>query len=138
MKVQEVIFRAIAKKLTWWQAAEVLGIPDSTMVRWLRGYESNGYDPRFWGRWKGHLEFNHVPLAVAEKALSLYQMKYSHLSVPQFRAKLSKEHGIRLTRAWLELALDGAGLLNEGSSNTRTNRQRMKIRRNYARSTSGT
>ena len=26
MKVQEVILRAIAKKITWWQAAEIIGI----------------------------------------------------------------------------------------------------------------
>jgi len=28
MKVQEVILRAMAKSITWWQAAEILGIPD--------------------------------------------------------------------------------------------------------------
>ena len=26
MKVQEVILRAMAKKITWWQAAEIIGI----------------------------------------------------------------------------------------------------------------
>ena len=26
MKVQEVILRAIAKRITWWQAAEIIGI----------------------------------------------------------------------------------------------------------------
>ena len=25
MKVQEVILRAMAKKITWWQAAEIIG-----------------------------------------------------------------------------------------------------------------
>ena len=29
MKVQEVILRAMAKKITWWQAAEILGPSDS-------------------------------------------------------------------------------------------------------------
>ena len=28
MKVQEVILRAMAKRITWWQAAEILGISD--------------------------------------------------------------------------------------------------------------
>src|SRR6516165_1953338 len=28
MKVQEVILRAMAKKITWWQAAEIIGISD--------------------------------------------------------------------------------------------------------------
>ena len=28
MKIQEVILRAMAKKVTWWQAAEIIGITD--------------------------------------------------------------------------------------------------------------
>jgi hypothetical protein len=28
MKIQEVILRALAKKITWWQAAEIIGITD--------------------------------------------------------------------------------------------------------------
>jgi hypothetical protein len=28
MKMQEVILRAMAKGITWWQAAEILGISD--------------------------------------------------------------------------------------------------------------
>jgi hypothetical protein len=33
MKVQEVILRAMAKKITWWQAAEIIGISDRSMRR---------------------------------------------------------------------------------------------------------
>jgi hypothetical protein len=38
MKVQEVILRAMAKKISWWQAAEILGISERTMRRWKFGY----------------------------------------------------------------------------------------------------
>ena len=31
MKIQEVILRAMAKKATWWQAAEIIGISDRQM-----------------------------------------------------------------------------------------------------------
>ncbi len=34
MKVQEVILRAVAKKITWWQAAEIIGVSDRSMRRW--------------------------------------------------------------------------------------------------------
>jgi cytochrome P450 len=34
MKIQEVILRALAKKITWWQAAEIIGISDRQMRRW--------------------------------------------------------------------------------------------------------
>ena len=44
IKVQEVILRAMAKRMTWWQAAEVIGISDRQMRRWRRRYEKFGYD----------------------------------------------------------------------------------------------
>ena len=34
MKVQDVLLKAMAKKITWWQAAEILGISDRHMRRW--------------------------------------------------------------------------------------------------------
>jgi seryl-tRNA(Sec) selenium transferase len=37
MKVQEVRLRAMAKKITRWQAAEILGISDRQMRRWPEG-----------------------------------------------------------------------------------------------------
>ena len=36
MKVQEVILRAMAKSITWWQAAEILGFSVRQMRRWRR------------------------------------------------------------------------------------------------------
>ena len=44
MKVQEVILRAMAKKITWWQAAEIIGLSDRSMRRWRQRYEEHGYD----------------------------------------------------------------------------------------------
>src|SRR6266496_1738178 len=41
MKVQEVILRAVAKKITWWQAAEIIGISDRHMRRWRERYEGD-------------------------------------------------------------------------------------------------
>jgi len=34
MKIQEVILRAMAKRITWWQAVEILGIGERQMRRW--------------------------------------------------------------------------------------------------------
>ncbi len=47
MKVQEVILRAMAKKITWWQAAEIIGLSDRSMRRWRERYEEHGYDGLF-------------------------------------------------------------------------------------------
>ena len=47
MKVQEVILRAMGKKITWWQAAEIIGLSDRSMRRWRGRYEQHGYDGLF-------------------------------------------------------------------------------------------
>jgi len=75
MKVQEVILRAMAKRLTWVQAAAVLGISDRQMRRWHRRYERYGYDGLF-DRRRGQPSRKRVPLEIAERVLALYQEKY--------------------------------------------------------------
>ena len=47
MKIQEVILRAIGKRINWWQAAEIIGISDRQMRRWRSRYEQYGYDGLF-------------------------------------------------------------------------------------------
>jgi transposase len=68
MKVQEVILRAMAKKITWWQAAEILGLSDRSMRRWRERYEEFGYDGLF-DRRQGKPSPKRVPVAVVEQVL---------------------------------------------------------------------
>ena len=42
MKIQEVILRAMAKRITWCQAAEIVGISDRQMRRWYQHYQEFG------------------------------------------------------------------------------------------------
>lgn len=35
--------KAIAKKITWWAAAEIIGVIDRTRRRWREGLEEQGY-----------------------------------------------------------------------------------------------
>ena len=44
VKVQEVILRALARRITWWQAAEILGSSDRSLGGWKGRYEVYGYD----------------------------------------------------------------------------------------------
>ncbi len=53
MKMQEVILRAMAKRMTWRQAAEVIGISDRQMRRWRRRYEQFGYEDVPFGHRQG-------------------------------------------------------------------------------------
>jgi hypothetical protein len=34
MKLQDVLLKAMAKKMRWWEAAEIIGVTDRTMRRW--------------------------------------------------------------------------------------------------------
>jgi hypothetical protein len=65
MKVQEVILRAMAKKISWWQAAEIIGISDRSMRRWRERLEEFGYDGLF-DRRRGRPSPKRVPLATVD------------------------------------------------------------------------
>jgi hypothetical protein len=43
MKVQEVLLRAMAMKISWWQAAEIIGVTERTLRRWRERLEQDGY-----------------------------------------------------------------------------------------------
>src|ERR1700687_2613912 len=113
MKVQEVILRAVAKKITWYQAAEIIGISDRHMRRWRERYEEFGYDGLF-DRRRGKPSPKRVPLAVVEQVLGLYRERYHDLNVRHFYEKLSQEHAIGLSYSWVKQALQGAGLVARG------------------------
>jgi transposase len=113
VKIQEVILGALGKKITWWQAAEIIGISDRSMRRWRQRYEEHGYDGRF-DRRRGKPSPKRVPLARAEAVLRLYQEKYADLHVRHFHEKLQEAHGIKLSYTWVKLALQGAGLVKQG------------------------
>ena len=110
MKVQEVILRAIGKRITWWQAAEILGISVRQMRRWRYRYEREGYDGLY-DRRRGIPSPRRVPLATVEQVLTLYREKYFDLNVRHFHEKLREEHGLELSYTWVKLALQGAGLV---------------------------
>jgi transposase len=113
MKVQDVMLQAMAKKITWWQAAEILGISDRHMRRWRERYEEEGYDGLF-DRRRGKPSHRRVPMATVEKVFSLYREKYFDLNVQHFHEKLQAEHGIELSYTWVKQALQGAGLVARG------------------------
>src|SRR3989442_14317650 len=113
MKVHEVMLRAMAKRITWWQAAEIIGISCRQMRRWHRRYEEHGYEG-LRDRRRGRVSEKRVPLEQVEEVLRLYQDQYFDFNVRHFHEKLLAEHGIRLSYTWVKLALQGAGLVKKG------------------------
>jgi transposase len=111
MKVQEVILRAMAKKITWWQAAEIIGISDRQMRRWRERYEEFGFRGLF-DRRRGKPSPKRV--AVVEKVLGLYREKYFDLNVRHFHEKLQEEHQVEISYSWVKGLLQGAGMVAKG------------------------
>jgi transposase len=110
MKVQDVLLKAMARKITWWAAAEILGVTDRTMRRWREKLEKDGY-AGLADRRKGKPSAQRIPLATIEKVLGLYKETYYDLNIRHFHEKLQDQHGIELSYTWVQKALQGAGLV---------------------------
>ena len=110
MKIQEVRLRAMARKITWFQAAEILGFSDRHVRRIRERYQEFGYDGLFDGR-RGKPSAKRDPLATVEAVLGLYREKYFDLNVRHFHEKLKGEHPIDWSYTWVKAALQGAGLV---------------------------
>ena len=110
MKLQDVMLRAMAKRITWYQAAEILGLSGRQMLRWQTRYKHEGYDGLF-DRRRGVPSPKRVPLETVETVLRLYQDEYFDFNVRHFHEKLKSEHQIELSYTWVKNALQGAGLV---------------------------
>src|SRR5271156_5487695 len=110
MKLQDVLLKAMAGKMHWWEAAEIVGVTDRTMRRWRERLEKHGYDG-LTDRRKGKRSQRRVPVKTCEEVLRLYQERYYDLSVQHFHEKLKEEHSIQLSYTWVKQALQGAGLV---------------------------
>jgi transposase len=110
MKLQDVLLKAMAKKMRWWEAAEIIGVSDRTMRRWRERLEEHGYDG-LTDRRKGKPSQRRVAVKTCEEVLGLYQERYFDLSAKHFHEKLKEEHAIELSYTWVKQALQGAGLV---------------------------
>src|SRR6516162_1136033 len=112
MKVQEVILRAMAKRITWWQAAEILGITERSMRRWRarmeRWGEASSVDRR-----RGKPSPKRVPMATVEKVLTPFREKYFDFNVKHYHPTPASEHGIQPSYTWVHPTLQGAGLVRK-------------------------
>jgi transposase len=110
MKAQEVILKAAAGKLKWWEAAEIMGVTDRTMRRWRERLNEHGYSG-LWDYRKRSPSPKRVPMQTVEQVLQLYREKYFDFNVQHFHEKLREVHDIGLSYSWVKTALQTAGLV---------------------------
>src|SRR3954467_8470634 len=123
MKLQDVLLKAMARKISWCDAAEIIGVTDRTMRRWRQRLEEGGYSGLA-DRRRGKPSDKRVPLATAEKVLRQFQDTYFDLNIRHFHEKLREEHGIQLSYTWVQKALQGAGLVARSKRRGKHRRRR--------------
>jgi transposase len=112
MKRQDVLWKARAKKMTWWPAAEMSGVTDRTRRHWRERLAVEGYRGLA-DRRKGKPSFRRGPRATGEEVLRLYREVYPDLNVRHFQEKLREEPGMELSYTWVQQARQGAGLVSK-------------------------
>ncbi len=123
MKLQDVLLKAMAGRLSWVSAAEIIGVTPRTMRRWRARLQEHGYSG-LRDRRKGKPSFRRVPLETCQQVLRLYQETYFDLNVKHFQEKLGEVHGIQLSYSWVKQALQGAGLAKRHKQRTKHRRRR--------------
>lgn len=128
MTKKEVIVKAIARRITWLQAAEILGMSPRHMLRLRRKYEEFGYGGLRDGR-AGTPRRKRIPVETIERLCQLRRERYADFSIKHFHEKATEKHGIRLSYTWTKHVLQAAGLAEKspGRGTYRRKRERRPI-----------
>ena len=110
MKVQEVILRALSGRLTWLQAADILGRSPRSIRRLRLMYQRYGYEGLF-DRRRQTPSPKRAPVAEVERMLRLYRDRFDGFNVRHFLRRARAEHGVTFCYAFVKKALQGAGLV---------------------------
>ena len=112
MRVRDVILQAIAGKMTWLQAADVLGMSPRTLRRWRRKFQEHGID-RLVDRRRQRPSARAIPEAELRRWLRLYRDRYCGYNARHFWATCRREHGLTWSYTLLRTALQAAGLVRK-------------------------
>jgi len=123
MTKREVIMRAIAREITWIQAAQICGVSDRQMRRLKQAVERRGFDAVVDHR-GGTPRRQRIAVATLEQVCVLKRERYPDFSVQHFWEKLRDGHGIAISYTWTKLTLQAAGLVEKSPGRGRYRRRR--------------
>jgi transposase len=123
MKVQEVLMRAIAGKLSWYQAAEILGSSVRSMRRWKAQMEELGVDGLM-DRRRRRPSQKKVPLAEIQRVVGLYGERFSHYNMRHFHQVATRDYGVKFSYTLLRRILQESGLVKKKKGRGRHRRRR--------------
>ena len=122
MKVQEVICRALAGKITWIEGAAILGVHPRSLRRWRARYRPG--DPFTLFDHRRRPSRRKVALEELTRILRLYRERYAGFNVRHFHQLVRREHGVQLSYSWVKVALQEAGLVPKRRARGRHRRRR--------------
>jgi hypothetical protein len=123
MKVREVILQALAGKLTWLQAADILGRSPRSIRRLRLKFERYGVDDLY-DRRRRTPSPKRAPVADVQRVLALYREHYQGFNVRHSYQIARRQHGVGFCYAFVKKALQAAGLVTKHRPRGRHRRRR--------------
>ena len=112
MKMREVLLEALAGKMTWIQAADVLGLSPRTVRRWREKFDESGIDGLLDGRRRSPSD-RALTARELRKWLRLYRERYAGYNVRHFHSIARRKHGLKWSYSLMRNVLQAAGLVRK-------------------------
>src|SRR6202047_112416 len=123
MTRRAVITKAIAKQLSWVQAAEILGISARHMRRLRRKFERWGMSAVMDQR-GGRPRRKRIKAGTIELLCRLKRDVYPDFSLRHFYEHVTEKHGVKVSYNWLRLMLQEAGVVQKEPARGQYRRRR--------------
>lgn len=119
----EVVARAIEKRITWLQAADILGMSPRQMRRIRQRYELQGVDA-FRDNRGSTPRRKRIPMKTLQELFRLRRERYADFSVRHFWEFATEKHGLKISYKWALLVLQKAGLAEKAPARGKYRRKR--------------
>jgi len=123
MTRREIITKAIAKRLSWIQAAEIIGIKPRQMRRIRWRVEHYGLEAVMDQR-GGRPRRKRIKAGTIELLCRLKRDIYPDFSLRHFYEHVTEKHGVKVSYNWLRLMLQEAGVVQKEPARGKYRRQR--------------
>lgn len=125
---REIIIQAIAGKMSWIQAADILGMTDRHLRRCRAKFDEFGVDGLV-DRRGGSSRRKRVSVSTIEKVCALKQTMYADFSIKHFHEKIIEKHGLKLSYTLTRMVLQDAGIVEKqpGRGTHRRKRDRREM-----------
>lgn len=123
MKIREVLLRAMAGKIRWDQAAEILGSSPRSLRRWRVKMEEVGASALI-DRRRKRPSPRRVSIEEVRRVLCLFRDRYLRFNMRHFHQIAVRDHGVTFSYTFTRLMLQEAGLVKKGRKRGVHRRQR--------------